>query len=190
MVTIFGRRFIILNEGKDMSLNKYAIAVIVGGLTLSIIGCGGKNNTRTANNEYADSSVGVQSVASFNGEVLSQEEELALLNQKVVYFSYDDSNLSSKDAHVLSVHAKYMLEHPNLALRIKGHTDERGSREYNIALGERRAMSVERFLETKGVPANRLSTVSYGKEQPINLESNEAAWSQNRRAELEYEDIG
>lgn len=173
-----------------MSLNKITTAVIVGGITLSMIGCGGKNNMKSASNEYTDSSAGVQQVASFDGEILSQEQELALLNQKVVHFAYDDSNISSKDMHVLSVHAKYMLEHPNLALRIKGYTDERGSREYNIALGEKRAISVERFLETKGVPANRLSTVSYGKEQPVNLESNEAAWAENRRAELEYEDIG
>lgn len=173
-----------------MNLNKLATAVIVSGLTCALIGCGASKKSHTASNEYTDSSAGVQSVASFSGEVLSPEQEMNLLNQKVIHFAYDDSNLTSADERVLNVHAKYMLEHPNLALRVKGHTDERGSREYNIALGERRANSVGRFLETKGVPANRISKVSYGKEQPINLESNEAAWAQNRRAELVYEDVG
>jgi peptidoglycan-associated lipoprotein len=174
-----------------MFLRKLAAAVIIGGVTIGLVGCGGSTSSnRVASNDAVESSTGLQNVANFSCDVLTPEEELALLNQKVVYFSYDDSSLSSTNERVLNVHAKYMLEHPNIALTIKGHTDERGSREYNIALGERRAKSVQRYMETKGVPAGRLSTVSYGKEQPINLESNEAAWSQNRRAELDYQDVG
>lgn len=173
-----------------MSVKKLAAAILVCGVTSVMLGCGGNKNARTASNEYTDNSTGVQSVASFNGEVLSPEQEMALLNQKVVHFAYDDSTISSADERVLNVHAKYMLDHPNIALTVKGHTDERGSREYNIALGERRANSVARYLETKGVPNNRISSVSYGKEQPINLETTEAAWAQNRRAELDYNDVG
>ena len=90
---------------------------------------------------------------------------------------------------LLNVHAKYLLEHPNLKLRISGHTDERGSREYNIALGERRGNAVARYLESKGVSASKLYVVSYGKEQPVDLGSNEQAWAQNRRAALEYEEV-
>jgi peptidoglycan-associated lipoprotein len=175
-----------------MSFKKIATAFVISGMAIGLVGCGGSGSTsnKMASNDYSDSSASIQPVSSFSGEVLSPEQELALLNQKIVYFAYDDSNINSQDQRVLSVHAKYMLEHPNIALRIKGHTDERGSRDYNIALGERRSISVERYLETKGVPANRLVTISYGKEQPMNPESNEAAWAQNRRAELEYEDIG
>jgi len=160
-----------------MSFKKLSAVILVGVVTCSMLGCSirPQKNTQTASNEYTDSSAGIQNVASFSGEVLSPEQESALLSQKVVHFAYDDSNLSATDERVLNVHAKYMLEHPNLAMKIKGHTDERGSREYNIALGERRANSVGRYLETKGVPSNRLSSVSYGKEQPVNLESNEAA---------------
>lgn len=174
-----------------MSLKKLAAVILVSGLTVTMLGCTVKpQKNTTASNDYTDNSSGVQSVASFSGEVLSPEQESALLNQKVVHFAYDDSTLSSHDERVLNVHAKYMLEHSDMAMKIKGHTDERGSREYNIALGERRANAVGRYLETKGVPSNRISTVSYGKEQPINLESNEGAWAQNRRAELEYDQVG
>lgn len=169
---------------------KISTLATVGCITLMLLGCNSKQNNRTASNEYTDSSsVGMPAVSSFACDVLSPEQELALLNQKVVHFSYDDANLSAEDERILGVHAKYMLDHPNLALNIKGHTDERGSREYNIALGERRSKSVARFLETKGVPSNRMATVSYGKEQPINLENNESAWAQNRRAELDYNDV-
>ena len=171
-----------------MSFKKFATAVIVSGVAFGLVGCTASKN-RSASNEYTDSN-GVNTASNFYGEVLSPEQELALLNQKVVHFAYDDSRLSQHDERVLNVHAKYMLDHPNISLRVKGHTDERGGREYNIALGERRAQTVGRFLETKGVPSNRISEVSYGKEQPVNLESNEAAWAENRRAELEYEDIG
>lgn len=173
-----------------MSVKKLAAAIFVCGVASVMVGCGGSKHAKSASNEYTDNSHGVQSMANYSGEVMSPEQEMALLNQKVVHFAYDNSRLSSADERVLSVHAKYMLENPNLALTVKGHTDERGSREYNIALGERRANSVVRYMETKGVPANRISSVSYGKEQPVNLESNEAAWAQNRRAELDYNDVG
>jgi peptidoglycan-associated lipoprotein len=172
----------------NMSYKKFATAVIVSGVAFGLVGCTASKN-RNASNEYTDSN-GVNTASNFYGEVLSPEQELALLNQKVVHFAYDDSRLTHQDERVLNVHAKYMLDHPNISMRIKGHTDERGGREYNIALGERRAQAVARFLETRGVPSNRLSEVSYGKEQPVNLESNEAAWAENRRAELEYGEIG
>lgn len=174
-----------------MLVRKIAAAVIIGGVTVGLIGCGNSaKNSRSASNEYTDSSSVVQTASNFSGEVMTPEQELALLNQRVVYFGYDDSNLTASTERVLNVHAKYMLDHPNIALTVKGHTDNRGSREYNVALGERRAKSVQRFLETKGVPSNRISTVSYGKEQPVNLENNEVAWAQNRRAELDYADMG
>lgn len=171
-----------------MSFKKLATAVIVSSVAFGLVGCTASKN-RNASNEYTDSN-GINTASNFYGEVLSPEQELALLNQKVVHFAYDDSRLTLQDERVLNVHAKYMLDHPNISLTVKGHTDDRGGREYNILLGERRAQSVSRFLETKGVPSTRLSVVSYGKEQPVNLESNEAAWAENRRAELVYGEIG
>ncbi len=168
-----------------MSIKKLAAVLLVSGVTCVMIGCGGSKHQKTACNDV-DNCTGVQSVAAFDGEVLSPEQETNLVSQRVLHFAYDDSSLSSANERVLTAHAQYMLDHPSMALTIKGHTDERGSRDYNVALGERRANSVGRFLETKGVPSNRLTMVSYGKEQPVNLESNEAAWAENRRAELDY----
>lgn len=170
-----------------MLLKKIATATVLATVAFGLVGCGAKN--RNACNEYTNST-GVGAASNVHGEILNAEQESTLLNQRVIYFAYDDSRLNEADERVLSVHARYILDHQNLSLRIKGFTDERGSREYNIALGERRALAVERFLESKGVPASRMSVISYGKEQPVNLENNEGAWAQNRRAELEYEEIG
>lgn len=169
-----------------MTFKKLATAVVIGSFTLGLIGCGAKKGG--ANDPLTDSSEGIKSVSGFYGEHMSSEEELGLLNKKVVYFAYDSNELTPNDIRVLMVHAKYLLDHPKLKLRIAGHTDERGSREYNIALGERRAKAVARYMETKGVPASSLVTVSYGKEQPVDTGSTEQAWAQNRRATLEYED--
>ncbi len=170
-----------------MSFRKIATLVVVSGFTLALIGCGA--GSKAANDPFADSSEGIKNVSGFYGEHMSSEEELGLLNKKSVFFAYDSNDLTSADTRLLMVHAKYMLDHTDLKLRIAGHTDERGSREYNIALGERRALAVKRFLESKGVPASRMYTISYGKEQAVDLGSNEQAWSQNRRATLEYEEI-
>lgn len=174
-----------------MSVKKIAAVLLVSSFTLGLIGCGGSSSSskQYGSDASSDSSTGIKSVSSFSGDI-SPEEELALLNKKVVYFDYDSSNLSPSDERLLSVHAKYLLEQPKLALRIEGNTDKRGSREYNIALGERRAQAVERFLEVQGVPANRLAVVSFGKEKPVNLGDTEAAYAENRRAELVYEDRG
>jgi peptidoglycan-associated lipoprotein len=168
-----------------MSFRKIVTLAVLGGVTLGLIGCGG---SKGANDPFADSSEGIKPVSGFYGEHMSSEEELGLLNKKIVYFAYDSNNLTQADMRLLNVHAKYLLDHPKLDMRIAGHTDERGSREYNIALGQRRADAVARYLESKGVPANRLHTISYGKEQPVDLGSGEQAWAQNRRAVLEYED--
>lgn len=166
-----------------MSLRNITAFALVGGVAMGLVGCG----SNKANDPFAESSDGIKAVPGFYGEHMSSEEELGLLNKKTVFFAYDSNELTSADMRLLSVHAKYMIEHPKLKLRLAGHTDERGSREYNIALGERRAKAVERFLESKGVPASRMYTVSYGKEQPVDHGSNDQAWAQNRRVALEYE---
>ncbi len=173
-----------------MSIKKILLLSAVFATAAGMIGCGGSSagSQRYSENTYTDTSDGIRTVNSFYGEDISPEEELALLNQRIVHFAYDDSELTSEDKRVLGVHAKYMQDHPDLLLRISGHTDERGSREYNIALGERRAKSVERFMQVKGVPGQRMALVSYGKEQPLELGHSETSWAENRRAELDYEE--
>ncbi|QKG70472.1 peptidoglycan-associated lipoprotein Pal [Erythrobacter mangrovi] len=100
----------------------------------------------------------------------------------VVYFDTDRYNIDAEDSAKLQVQAQYFSQYPNLNFTIEGHADERGTREYNLALGERRANAAKNYLVSIGIPANRIRTVSYGKERPVALGSNEAAWAQNRRA--------
>lgn len=99
-----------------------------------------------------------------------------------VYFDTDRYNIDSQDAAALQAQAQYFARYPQLTFTIEGHADERGTREYNIALGERRANSAKAYLVSMGVDPNRIAVVSYGKERPAALASNESAWAQNRRA--------
>jgi peptidoglycan-associated lipoprotein len=106
----------------------------------------------------------------------------AVGSSTTVYFDTDQSNIDSQDAAALQAQAQYFARYPQVTFTIEGHADERGTREYNIALGEKRATSAKSFLTSLGVDANRIAVVSYGKESPAALGSNEAAWAQNRRA--------
>lgn len=106
----------------------------------------------------------------------------AVGSSTTVYFDTDRYNIDSQDAAALQAQAQYFARYPQITFTIEGHADERGTREYNIALGEKRATSAKNFLTSLGVDANRISVVSYGKESPVALGSNEAAWAQNRRA--------
>ncbi len=108
--------------------------------------------------------------------------ENAVNGQNVIYFDTDQYNVDGVDAAALQTQAQYLMQYSNVNATIQGHTDERGTRDYNLALGERRANSAKNYLVGLGVPATRLRTVSYGKEQPVALGSNAQAWSQNRRA--------
>lgn len=99
-----------------------------------------------------------------------------------IYFDTDRYNIDSADAAALQTQAQWLLRYPAKRATIEGHCDERGTREYNLALGERRANAARSYLVSLGVDAARLATVSYGKERPIAMGSDEASWAQNRRA--------
>ena len=99
-----------------------------------------------------------------------------------VFFAVDQSNLSAEGIATLDQQANWLLSNPNYTAIIEGHADEQGTREYNLALGARRAASAQEYLISRGVAPNRLSTISYGKERPIEICSNEACYSRNRRA--------
>lgn len=120
---------------------------------------------------------------------LEQERarEAALRRQLTIYFDYDSSQIADEFLPVLDAHARFLRDNPTMRLRLEGHTDERGTREYNIALGERRGESVRRALLLRGATRAQLLVVSYGEEQPAVLGSGEAAWGKNRRVELKYQ---
>ena len=119
-----------------------------------------------------------------NGPVPGSEEHFkSVMNGRdVIYFDTDKYDIDSEDAAALRQQAQYLLQYPNIRGTVEGHCDERGTREYNLALGERRANAAKNYLVGLGVPAARLTTISYGKERPVALGSNEQAWAQNRRA--------
>jgi peptidoglycan-associated lipoprotein len=99
-----------------------------------------------------------------------------------IYFDTDRFNIDTQDAAALQAQAQYFARYPQITFTIEGHADERGTREYNLALGEKRADSARAYLVSLGVDSSRISVVSYGKERPVALASDEAAWAQNRRA--------
>lgn len=110
----------------------------------------------------------------------------SLLAKRTVYFDYDESVVLDQDRGILEAHAQYLSQNPGAAVTLEGHTDERGTREYNLALGERRAVSTRQFMSLLGAAGQQLRTVSYGEEQPAALGHNEEAWAQNRRVEIIY----
>lgn len=112
----------------------------------------------------------------------SQEDFISNISSDTIFFDTDKFNIDAQDQSTLRSQAQWLLQYPNKNITIQGHTDERGTRDYNLALGERRANSAKNFLISLGVSSNRINTVSFGKEQPIALGSNDNAWAQNRRA--------
>lgn len=112
-------------------------------------------------------------------------EEVASL-RTVFYFEFDRSVVQQEGFADLEAHARFLARNPSVSVRLEGHADERGSREYNMALGERRAKAVERLLVVNGAAPNQIESISYGEERPAVIGSHEGAWAQNRRVELKY----
>ncbi len=115
------------------------------------------------------------------------EEQLFSQNMKDVFYDYDSYDVSAQYQQVLQADARFLQQHPNMKFTIEGHCDERGSTEYNLALGDNRANAAKQALEQLGISADRMRTISYGKEKPFCTESNEACWQQNRRAHFVYQ---
>lgn len=177
----------------------YAGLSIAAALMLMLQGCTGTGETRPGDVPVEERSVGADGTdgaqaggatmgGSFAGrpitEVLSDPD--TPLSRRVFYFDLNSSELSPEDLQALSTHARFMAEFPTVTLVLEGHADERGSREYNLALGERRAKAIERILSVEGVPAEQLQVISFGEERPVALGHDEEAWRLNRRVELLY----
>ena len=110
-----------------------------------------------------------------------------LLAKRRVHFEFDSSELDGENRQIVEAHARYLVANPNMRVTLEGHCDERGTREYNLALGERRAQAVARVMRVLGVDGNRLTLRSYGEEKPLAPEHNESAWALNRRVEIIYQ---
>jgi peptidoglycan-associated lipoprotein len=115
------------------------------------------------------------------------DEDLFNQNVKDVYFDYDKADVRADQRPSVQADMTFLTQHPNVNFTIEGHCDERGSTEYNLALGDQRASAVKNELTTAGINASRIKTISYGKEKPFCTESNEACWQQNRRGHFVYQ---
>ncbi|MDA9633761.1 peptidoglycan-associated lipoprotein Pal [Pseudomonadota bacterium] len=133
--------------------------------------------------QLTEEAVADQSVAGISITSKSTATQAVLANA-VVYFEYDQFNLTSKSIQALKGVTELMNKNAKITISIEGHADERGTREYNLALGQRRAESVTNYLIANGINRNRLITKSYGEERPLSLGSNDTAWSKNRRVEI------
>ncbi len=112
--------------------------------------------------------------------------QAGLLAKRTIYFDFDNSEIKGEAVDIVAAHAKYLAANPAARIRLEGNTDERGSREYNIGLGERRAQAVSRALLLQGAADAQLSTVSYGEERPASAGHDEQSWAKNRRVEIVY----
>jgi len=166
--------------------NSIKMAAILLASTALVAGCGKKKVEElppvaegTEGQTPTDPNAGV-------GQIVpgSQEDFLQTVGQygDRIFFDTDKFNVDAEDQSTLQRQAQWLAQYPNVRVTVEGHADERGTREYNLALGERRANSAKNYLASLGVDASRVQTVSYGKERPQALGSDEQSWAQNRRA--------
>lgn len=119
-------------------------------------------------------------------EVSSLNDPNSPLSQRVLYFELDSSQIKDSDRDILAVHAEFLAAHSEITIVLEGHADERGSREYNIALGEKRAKAVKQLMTLQGVTENQIQVISFGEERPVALGHDRSAWNLNRRVEILY----
>ena len=164
-----------------MKYSNLAKMALIVGVLVSMVGCAKMGKCKGMHSRV------IGDVTKFYGEEMTADREKALLAKQTLYFDFDRYDLSEENKLVTLAHARKLLENPRLKIRIEGHCDERGSREYNIALGEKRAQVASQLMAMKGVPADQVAIVSYGKEKPQSLGHDEASWELNRRDEIVYE---
>ena len=171
-----------------MKLRLFKLATLVA-ICLLIVGCTGKPKKGDGDGAPApvdDSAqiTGAKAGAEWKGDPLENPD--SLLYTKTIYFDYDISEIRSDYRDVVIAHGEYLAANPSARVTVEGHCDERGSREYNIALGERRANAVRQLMTLMGASGQQIRTVSYGEERPVAEGHNESAWQLNRRVEIIY----
>lgn len=177
-----------------MDLNKLLKAMLVALPIMAISACSSTSESETdamgsTSGTGSELNGGVQTGGV--GAILSPEEQQRqqleeLRKEHIIYFDFDSSEVQTEFAAVLEAHGTYLVEHPSVRVLIEGHADERGTPEYNIALGERRAKSVAKYLQGMGVQPSQMSIVSYGEEKPLDFTRTDEGFGKNRRAVLVY----
>lgn len=140
-----------------------------------------------AGSEVETQGVEAQAVAGEQVDAAANEAQAALMEATVFYFDFDNSTIKAESKNALIAHSQYLAANSSARVVLEGHTDERGTVEYNLALGERRGLSVSRFLQANGAAASQIETVSFGEERPALMGHNEESWSKNRRVEIKYQ---
>lgn len=170
---------------------KYRLILILA-LAGLLTACGGSSQEK-GGAEVVDGTAGSEDGAKTFGAGQDDVNGANALNDpasplsvRILYFEYDSSEVLPAYKEVLEAHANYLAQNPNVSVALEGHADERGTREYNLALGERRAQSVKSQMMVFGPSASQLRTTSYGEERPVTDAHSEEAWSQNRRVEIIY----
>jgi|SRR5215831_9341152 len=174
---------------EEASMGRVTAALLLA-ISLTLSACAHKP-PKPAEPTPREVNPGAEGAGAPNASAVGADEEGGgprggLLDTRIVYFDFDSAEIKGAGIEVVAAHAKYLAAHGGVRVRLEGHTDERGSREYNIGLGERRAQSVRRSLLLQGVTDVQMSTVSYGEERPAAPGHDEAAWSKNRRVEIVY----
>ncbi|MEJ2139853.1 MAG: peptidoglycan-associated lipoprotein Pal [Gammaproteobacteria bacterium] len=168
--------------------------LLVPALFLVVAGCSSKDGLSTdgmgtdgMGTDDGASTYGTLDGADGSATPIGDDRDAIVMNDRIIYFAFDSAELDDASIELLRQHGRYLADNPGEKVRLEGHTDERGSREYNIGLGERRAVSVQSVLLVQGAAVNQLATVSFGEERPAALGSDETAYGQNRRVEIVYE---
>ncbi|EPE0042084.1 peptidoglycan-associated lipoprotein Pal [Salmonella enterica subsp. enterica serovar Infantis] len=174
-----------------MQLNKVLKGLMIALPVMAIAACSSNKNASNDGSEGGMlNSAGTGMDANGNGNMSSEEQARLQMQQlqqnNIVYFDLDKYDIRSDFAAMLDAHANFLRSNPSYKVTVEGHADERGTPEYNISLGERRANAVKMYLQGKGVSADQISIVSYGKEKPAVLGHDEEAYAKNRRAVLVY----
>ncbi len=163
--------------------------LMVAGMALALAACSSTDDKATDVGQVQAGQDGSMTAGALDqngmgqyGPVPGSQQDLVVNIGDRVFFGYDRYDISPEAQTILQQQAEWMKRYPNVRLSIEGHCDERGTREYNLALGERRANSVKNYLTSMGVDVSRISTVSYGKERPAVMGATPEAWAQNRRS--------
>ncbi|WP_038176855.1 MULTISPECIES: peptidoglycan-associated lipoprotein Pal [Vibrio] len=175
-----------------MQLNKVLKGLLIALPVLAVTACSSSDDaanasgsTQTNQTQTVDNTA--VSPLDANGQLSEQElKEQALRETQTIYFAFDNATIAGDYEEMLAAHAAYLSKNPALNVTVEGHADERGTPEYNIALGERRASAVSKYLQALGVQADQISIVSYGEEKPLLLGQSEDVYAKNRRAVLVY----
>ncbi len=166
-------------------MKQWSKLLLISILAASIVACGTTSKKDdAAGADQQDTRGAAQADGGFKGSPFDDPNNP--LSKRTVYFEFNSADVASEDREIILAHAEYLASHPDAKIVLEGHADERGSREYNIALGERRAKAVSKLMLLQGAAQAQIDVISFGEERPIAIEHDESAWRLNRRVEILY----